>query len=236
MGAGTGTWTARHARKGRIVKKIGIGTRLVLIALAALLTAPVAEDASPVGAKPRSRTITRAFSNPTAIHVDGAPTFPSPVSATLYPSPIVVSGLKGTIRDVNLTLDRLGHANAEEMQVLLVGPRGQTAIVLAYVGGGFDASDVTLRLDDEAATPLPDDEALQSGAFRPLNGDGGQIVFNAPAPSASANVALSAFDGTNPNGTWRLFVQDDYGPTGAGIIEGWELELKVKLKAKKRKR
>jgi subtilisin-like proprotein convertase family protein len=178
--------------------------------------------------------VTRTYRNTERIDVPIADN--SPVSANVYPSRIAVSGLKGKIRDVNLRLNRLTHTSAEDVQVLLVGPSGQTAMVMAYVGGGSSASDVTVTIDDEAAVPLPDDEALQSGTFQPLNGDGGQIVFNAPAPSASANVALSAFDGASPTGTWRLFVQDGTGKFNSGsIMEGWELEIKTRVKARKKR-
>lgn len=220
------------------MKRSALGTRIVLVVLAALLALPIAPLASPLEAKKRSRTITRTFSNSAAIYVDGAPTFPSPVSATLYPSSIAVSGMKGTIRDVNLRLVNLGHSLPRDYQIMLAGPRGQTAIVMANVGGIADAADATLLLDDEAEDPIPNSglTPLQSGAFRPTNGGGAAIAFNAPAPPlTSANAALAVFDGAKPNGTWRLFVQDAYGPTDAGSIEGWALALKTKVKKKKRR-
>jgi subtilisin-like proprotein convertase family protein len=217
------------------VKYYTMRTRILLLALAALLALPTAQLASPAEARNRPRTVTRTYRNTERIDVPIAAN--SPVSASVYPSRIAVSGLKGKIRDVNLRLNRLSHTNAEEVQVLLVAPSGQTAMVMAYVGGGFSASDVTVTIDDEAGAPLPDDEALQSGAFQPLNGDGGQIVFNAPAPSASANVDLSVFDGASPTGTWRLYVQDGSGKLNSGsFTEGWELKITARVKANKKKR
>ncbi len=144
---------------------------------------------------------------------------------------------QGTIRDVNVRLRRLSHPIPDDVQVLLVGPRGQTAILMANVGAVVDVSDVTLRLDDEAAAPLPVDAKLQSGDFRPTNDDG-VIAFNAPAPQGtSANESLSVFDGSNPNGTWRLFVQDEYGPEDPGSFsDGWALEITTQVKATKKKR
>jgi subtilisin-like proprotein convertase family protein len=209
-------------------------TRILLILLASLLALPLVPTASPVEAKKRSRTVTRTYSNPAAITIpiDNS----SPVSASVYPSTIAVDGLKGTIRDVNLVLNNLQHTDPDDVQVLLVGPRGQTAIVLADVGGGVGVDDVTLRLDDEATESLPNLGTLQSGAFRPTSIVFGSIAFNAPAPTTSANTALSVFDGTNPNGTWRLFVQDDYGLYDPGAIGGgWDLEITTTITAKKKR-
>jgi hypothetical protein len=210
-------------------------TRIVLIALIGVLGLPLAPAAFPVVARPKPRIVTRTFSNPASITIPTAAAFP--VSADRYPAPITVNGLKGKIRDVNLTLDGFQHTYPIEVQLLLVGPGGQTATVLANVGGGQDVTEVTLRLDDEAATSLPVEAKLQSGTFRPTNGLGGVFTFNPPAPEAEASAALSIFDGSNPNGTWRLFVQDGYGPTDAGGFEGgWALEITTKVKVKKKKR
>jgi subtilisin-like proprotein convertase family protein len=210
-------------------------TRIALVVLAALLALPMAQSASPVGAKNRSRTITRTFSNTSDITVLTGNDSPLPAS-NRYPSPIAVDGLKGKIRDVNLRLNDLDHPIPSDVEVLLVGPGGQTAVVMAHVGGSLEAADVSLRLDDEAAAPLPN-VGLQSGAFRPTNNLGTPLAFNAPAPPVtSANAALSVFDGSNPNGTWRLFVQDAYGPTNGGEFgDGWELEITAKANAKKKR-
>jgi hypothetical protein len=120
--------------------------------------------------------------------------------------------------------------------MLLVGPEGQTAIIMADVGGTTTTPDVTLRLDDEALALLPDETPIQSGAFRPTNATGQAIAFNAPAPTAEANASLSIFDGAKPNGTWRLFVQDDDAPTGFGFFDSWRLEITAKAKVKNGRR
>jgi hypothetical protein len=140
-----------------------------------------------------------------------------------------------------VTLAYVSHTNPDDLEVLLVGPRGQTAIVMADAGGDTDINSMNLTLDDEAPAPLPDSGPLQSGAYRPTNAEGGAITFNTPAPSASANAALSTFDGSNPNGTWRLFIQDDVAPTNPGnSANGVGLEIttqfKVKQKNKNKKR
>jgi hypothetical protein len=194
--------------------------RVVLLILTVVIALPLSPTASPLAAKKRSRVVTRTFANPAPIDLPSAET--SPVSGSLYPSVIAVSGLKGKVRDVDVTLNNLQQAAPDQVQVLLVGPRGQTAIVMASIGGIEDIADVSLRLDDEAALPLPSDglTKLQSGTFRPNNAAGGAIPFNAPAPSTDGNSALSVFDGSNPNGAWRLFAQDFAGLAAEGAFSG----------------
>jgi hypothetical protein len=215
-----------------------MSTPIVLVILAALLVLPIAHTASPVAAKQRSRTVTRTFANTAPIRLPGCVCTPD--LARLYPSPIAVSGLKGTIHDVNLTLNTFSHQVPSQVQVLLVGPRGQTAIVMADVGANNQVTGVTLRLDDEAGARLPDTTAstLESGTFRPTNALNSAIDFKDPAPPVTrANATLSVFDGSNPNGTWRLFVMDSNGPFNPGNFEGgWTLEIQAKIKANKKKR
>jgi subtilisin-like proprotein convertase family protein len=210
-------------------------TRVVLVVLAALLALPLAPTASPVGAKQRSRTVIRTFASPAAVNLSISTS--SPVSAAPYPSSISVGGLKkGRIRDVNVRLIGLTHQVANEVDVMLVGPGGQTAILMTHVGWVLSATDVALRLDDEATAALPTNAKLQSGHFRPTNAASGPVVFNAPAPAPGANASLSVFDGGNPNGTWRLFVQDRVGGLSSGSFEGgWELEITARVKAKKKR-
>lgn len=209
-------------------------TRIMLVILIGLLAQPIAQLASPIEAKQRSRIVTEAFNNTAPMNLPIAAV--SPVSASRYSSTIEVRGLIGPIRDVNVRLHDVFHTSSYDMDVLLVGPSGQTAIVMSDIGEETDAAGVTLRLDDEAETPIPD-TALESGVYRPTNND--EIVaFNAPAPPVtSANAALSVFDGGDPNGTWRLFVQDRYGRFDPGIVAGgWSLETTAKVKGKKNKR
>jgi subtilisin-like proprotein convertase family protein len=132
-----------------------------------------------------------------------------------------------------------GHEFPRDVDLLLVAPGGRNAVVMSDVGNNTDGdSDViglTLQLDDEAATPLPFDQLLTNGSFQPTD-DTDSRVFPAPAPDASANTALSTFDGINPNGEWQLFVVDNgNGDTGA-ITDGWTLEITAKAKTKNKKK
>jgi subtilisin-like proprotein convertase family protein len=139
-----------------------------------------------------------------------------------YPSALTVSGAADRVTDVNLFLNGFSHTSPSDVDILLVGPGGQQATVLSDVGSDADVSGVNLVLDDEAATQVP--TPVVAGTFQPANAGAGD-AFPAPAPAASGASSLAAFDGSNPNGTWRLFVTDDAtGDTGA-LTGGWSLQI-----------
>ena len=145
--------------------------------------------------------------------------------ATPYPSNILVSGLGTSLTNVTLTLTGITHTFPDDIDMLLVGPQGQTAVIFSDVGGSIAASGVTITLDDSAALPLLDTGPLVSGTFQPTN-IGTADTFPPPAPASfSTASALSIFTGTNPNGTWNLFVVDDLGGDSGSIAGGWSLTI-----------
>ena len=75
--------------------------------------------------------------------------------ANPYPSTCSISGLSGAITDVNLVLNDLIHTWPDDVDILLVGPQGQNAVVMSDAGDWPDAIFVDLTLDDQAATVLP---------------------------------------------------------------------------------
>jgi len=120
----------------------------------------------------------------------------------------------------------MNHTFPDDLDILLVAPGGQNAILMSDVGGATDAVNVTLTLDDAAANSLPDATALSSGTFRPANfvGTGGE-VYPPPAPTPAGGSMLSVFNGTAPNGTWRLYVVDDQDLDIGNINMGWTLNI-----------
>ena len=119
-----------------------------------------------------------------------------------YPSNCVVSGLTGTITDVNMKINGLSHTYPDDIDILLVRPGGTAnATVMSDAGGSTDVVAADITLDDEAATQLPDSGGIPTGSYRPANWVAGD-TFPAPAPAPSGNVNLSTFDGMSPNGTW----------------------------------
>lgn len=147
--------------------------------------------------------------------------------ATPYPFNIFVSGLAAGVSKVTLTLNNLTEARPDDLDMLLVGPNGARFVVTSDVGGQTAVGNITLTLDDAAASLLPDATPLTAGTFRPtaVNSGSGDL-FPSPAPGVPYSFAApfgaatfaTAFGGSNPNGTWSLYVVDDATGGGAGSI------------------
>jgi subtilisin-like proprotein convertase family protein len=149
-------------------------------------------------------------------------TVPGSGAASPYPSSIVVANLSGKVTDVNVSLLGVSHTFPDDLDVLLVGPGGQTVLLMSDVGGVSDANGVNLVLDDEAVNSLPNSSQLASGSFKPTNVQGND-TFASPAPAGPYGSLLSVFHDTNPNGTWNLYVTDDSGFNSGSIAGGWGL-------------
>jgi subtilisin-like proprotein convertase family protein len=161
---------------------------------------------------------TTFFCNPQTI------TMQADSAVSPYPSNIGVSGLSGTISSLTVTLNNLTHTFPDDIDILLVGPTGVNLVIMSDAGGSIDANNVTLTLDDAAATSLPDAGPLVTGTFKPTNFPTAD-PFAAPAPTPSGATTLSVFNGTSPNGVWQLFVRDDATGDAGSFAGGWCLTI-----------
>jgi subtilisin-like proprotein convertase family protein len=171
---------------------------------------------------------TATFSNPGSITIPNPPSTGASTGAPSnpYPSNITVSGLTGTVTKVTATLTNLSHTFPDDIDVLLVGPLGQKILLMSDVGTSLDIVNVTLTLDDAAATSLPDAAQIVSGTFKPTNiGTGDQFPAPAPAGPYPDPQLLSVFNGVDPNGTWSLYVVDDLGGDIGSMSGGWSLSI-----------
>jgi len=149
--------------------------------------------------------------------------------ATPYPSSINVSNFTGVLGKVTVTLSNFNHSFPSDVNVLLVAPSGAKTLVMSHAGDQDQSTaGLNLTFDDSApAGPLPETGQLASGVWQPAAyTDQFPIpTFPTNAPAGPYPVTLSALNGSNPNGSWSLFVFDDYpGDTGA-ISNGWSLTL-----------
>ena len=176
-----------------------------------------------------SQSGTFSFSNTDPIVINDIGNPPTPASP--YASAIEVTGLEGqVITHVSVTLNGFSHTFPSDVNILLVGPSGQMSTLMSEVGGNtrLPVSDLTLTLDSSAASWLPIDSELFSGVFKPTRQFPSlPFEFPAPAPagSSSALADLSVFEGTAPDGAWRLFVLDESTPDSGFISSGWTLNL-----------
>ncbi|WP_304441612.1 bluetail domain-containing putative surface protein [Cyanobium sp. NIES-981] len=158
--------------------------------------------------------------NPVAIPGTGTSGVGSP-----YPSLISVGGLPGGVTRVSVTLRNLSHTWPDDVDVLLVAPDGTTrSLVMSDAGGGNVLSSVNLSFDDNAPAPLPDSTQIVSGLYKPSDYQSGDS-FPAPAPAGPHTADFRTFRGINPNGTWRLYINDDFNPDSGNLAQGWELRL-----------
>jgi subtilisin-like proprotein convertase family protein len=189
-----------HARLSRLVGVVSVATFAV-----ALVTGGTMVQAAAAGA---------SFSNPASI----AP----PDHGAASPSSIAVFG-QAAVTDVNVTLRNVSHTQPDDLDVLLESPTGIRVMLISDSGSTQDATNLNLVFDDSAASPPPDNNGLVSDTYKPFNYAGQTDEF-VPAPTQPD---LAAFNGTDPNGTWKLYVADGSvvnGETGA-IAGGWSLEL-----------
>jgi subtilisin-like proprotein convertase family protein len=203
-------------------RRFGAHPALVLAMALACTAAVLLATASPARAT--------VFSNGGAITVNETGCGPPDAeAATPYPSNITVSGLSGTVTDVNVTLSGVTHPFEGDLEILLVSPAGGTKnlVVLSDAGTG-SLSNAAVTFDDSAAAQPPQNSAWGPGTYKPVNyfEVSGADSFPGPAPAASSNTTLAAaFNGIAPNGTWSLYVVDDACGDGGSIGGGWSLDI-----------
>lgn len=145
-------------------------------------------------------------------------------TANPYPVEIPVSGLRGSIESLAVTLIGVSHQWSQDLDVLLVGPGGQKSLLMSYTGGSESISNVRLTFQD-GAPALPQTARITSGTYRPTTYSEEYWysgMFPSPAPGEPYGVVLAAFSGTDPNGMWKLFVVDN-AYMYSGSLKGVEL-------------
>ncbi len=143
-------------------------------------------------------------------------------SAIPFPSTITLSGIASGSFKVTATVRRITHPLLSDLEMLLVGPGGQTVMLMSDAASVLNQSrNITLTFDDDATSPiqqgLPD---LQSGTYKPTNyGDSDPIPGGEPAGPYGRSFA--GFAGTDANGVWKLYVWDDAASFVRSIDNGW---------------
>jgi large repetitive protein len=154
----------------------------------------------------------------------GPVTIPDAGPASTYPLVFNVANTTGLVTDVTLSFTGLTHSFSGDVGMMLVSPTGQGTIVIANVASDNPMNAITVTFSDTGIT-APFNTPLVSGtSYRPTfySDDGGNAQsFSAPAPSipgvnpipagmfgVPAFGSFSAFNGFDPNGGWRLFVED----------------------------
>jgi subtilisin-like proprotein convertase family protein len=184
----------------------------VALTVVLMAVAPKSADAEP-------RIITKTFSKSQLIEI------PREGKASPYPSSITASFPRGSkVRDVNVVLRGYEHSYTPDVDVMLGHP-GTTRTIMSDVGEDTIRT-ITLRLDDEAANPLPKYADLAGGRYKPRNVEG-RDFFPFPAGTVDPRARLSGFDGKYARGKWNLFVKDDSEGDRGEFGGGWTIRIRA---------
>ncbi len=158
------------------------------------------------------------FANPTPIALaDFSP-------ATPYPSSIEVSCVPAPLTQLSVTLTNLSHTYASDIDILLVSPAGQAILLMSDVGQGTPINNATISFSAAPLNFLPQSAPVITGDYEPTDYSPDDNL-PVPAPLGPYATSLGAFNGSDPNGTWSLYVVDDALVDTGTISGGWSLTL-----------
>ncbi|MFL5825498.1 MAG: hypothetical protein ACJ76V_03135 [Thermoleophilaceae bacterium] len=144
-----------------------------------------------------------------------------------YPSTREIAGLQGTITNVRVNFDWLAASYSNDLDVLVVGPQGQAVTLMSDIGP--DSSFYGSLSFDDSGVAMDPSAHLTPGLYHPTDGEEtggctGNDDYPSPAPAGPYGNALSAFNGTNPNGTWTLYLVDDCNG-GLTQLRDWTVDI-----------
>jgi subtilisin-like proprotein convertase family protein len=149
-------------------------------------------------------------------------------AASLYPSNISVPPLPGEMDQYKVRVDLLGltHSYPDDLDILLVGPGGQSVVLMSDAAGfGPGVTNVTFSFDDDATAQLPDGTNPPGGSYKPTDVFDGPDPFPAPAPAPPYGRSMASFKGANSSGTWSLYIVDDALSDVGSLASGWCVEF-----------
>lgn len=146
----------------------GIRRPAAIAAATAIALASSVIFATPAGADGPT-----TFSNTSVITINDAPVGNTPTAATPYPSSIAVSAMAGLVIDVDATLHGFSHAVADDVDILLVGPGGDSLVLFSDPGAPstiVSASNANVTFDDSAASGVPQSGTITGTvSYRPTD-------------------------------------------------------------------
>jgi subtilisin-like proprotein convertase family protein len=126
----------------------------------------------------------------------------------LYTESVLTINQDITVSDVDIQLN-IWFPYAGDLEIVLVSPRG-TEVTLSNHRGGEGGDFLDTTFDDEASVAIGSGFAPFFGEYRP-------------------DESLSAFDGQNARGAWKLRVYAEFNIDhfldGSGLLNDWALDL-----------
>lgn len=196
--------------------------RLHSILAAAVLAAAALSLILAASAQAASAT----YSNPAAITLPAGAPGTTSGDGSPYPAAVSVVGLGGMITDVNVKLEKIGHEHPDDLDIVVVSPRGDSVVLMSDACGSTDFEDFDWTFDDQAAGEMPDSPAGTCASFfyKPSAYDGASDTWPVEFPGPHGT-SLSDFNGENANGTWRLYARDDAAGQVGDIELGWSVTI-----------
>ena len=147
-------------------------------------------------------------------------------NANPYPSTISATGFATgeVVRNINVTLTGLTHANTGNLDFLLVSPDSKNVIVLSDAGDFSSANNVTLTIDDQASATIADLSPITAGTYKPTNLQPIGDLDSFPGAPGNHAASLSTFNGIDPSGSWKLYIVDD-SVEDVGTLASWTLTI-----------
>lgn len=166
-------------------------------------------------------TETHRFTNAASVLI---PAVGSKGNASVFPLSLTVSGVDGEVEEVAVSLHGLTHSFLDDLDILLVGPCGQTVLLLSDASGGAAGSGLVLSFSDRGAV-FPNGGYVVSGDYQPVNVGSTGDTFPIAVPYGSA---MSAFREQDPNGVWSLYLVDDATGDAGRLTEGWSMNIQTR--------
>jgi hypothetical protein len=176
----------------------------------------------------------RTFLNATHLYPSGGAGDFGP--ANVFPSRIVISGVKGKVTKATLTLIGYDSAFPDDADVLLSRGSGRRVMLMSDTCGGDPIAGENWTFADAAQTFVPNNGPCDNDtktSFKPSNylGEAPEPDDLSPSggPPPPYTNSLSVFNGISPNGVWSLYALDDSSAFGVGFeIAGWALRLNIR--------
>jgi subtilisin-like proprotein convertase family protein len=137
-----------------------------------------------------------------------------------YPAVIPVTGVRHPIASVRFS-QFIMHTYPDDIDMVLVSPRGLAVVLLSDCGGSTDFSG-TISIA-QGAPAAPNDAPLVDGAtYSPTDYDPGDLPPG--LPTGLTFTTLAGLIGTDANGEWSVYVYDD-GVNDVGLMSPPRLDI-----------
>ena len=144
-------------------------------------------------------------------------------TATPYGSVMLPQCVTNIVKNVTVLLHGFTHRFPADVGILLVSPDGRAVKLMTAAGGGNAVTNLDLFFTDATnavPSPVP---PLVSGTYHPSDYQP-NMSLPQPAPGKPYSTNLSTFIGADPNGSWKLYVNDT-SPGDGGYIVSWSLNI-----------